>query len=133
MEYCRKSSAAQRDADADLAKPLRPRVLPTTYSALTAKEIEERVTERRVELDIHKPERSAWLKEIFNQLRSEDSETRFFAMWRFEVFVLRMVQDKGHELSARFAAYALEHGILEEVIRIFKAAQSEGDFYIFPR
>ncbi|GAQ81045.1 hypothetical protein KFL_000690235 [Klebsormidium nitens] len=111
-----------------------PRFLPHTFSKLTLREMAQRLTEEGpVELDLHKPESSAWLKNILKQARNKDFETRCFALSRFRAVLNSMVINKGHALCAGFAAYVLEEGILEEVIRNLRAAQSEGDFYVFPK
>lgn len=115
-----------------ILKPLIPRRLSNTESKLTAREIKERLTEKGpVEPNLHKPESSVWLKDIFEQLRSKDLDTRLFALWRFKLVFVRMVVTKGQD-CASFAAFVFEQGILEEVIRILRAAEYDGDFYLHP-
>ncbi|GAQ81041.1 hypothetical protein KFL_000690200 [Klebsormidium nitens] len=135
IESSRKSPGVHEDGSrAEAAKPIQPRVLPSNYSTLTMSEIRERLTEKEsVELDLSNPESSAWLKDILNDLRSSDSEARFFALWRFKAVTCRMLETKGPELSAAYVAHVLEEGILEEVIRLLKAAQTEGDVYLYPK
>ena len=91
------------------------------------------ISEAAVDLDLRKPESSAWLASNLKQVQSNDNEARSFALSRFRAVLNRMVVTKGHALSAGLAAYALEHGMLDGVNRILRAAQANGDFYIFPK
>jgi hypothetical protein len=61
-----------------------------------------------------------------------DPETRLFALGRFLRVFDSMVTIKGAETCAGFSAYVLERGVLSEIKGILKAAQSKGDFYLFP-
>lgn len=115
-------------------KPWQPKVRRSSVSSLSGGEIEQRMTEKgAVELDLLRPESSAWLKKIFEQTRSGDLETRFCALWRFKDVFNNMAVARGSGQTTGFAAYVLGQGILEEVIRILDAAQSEGDWYLIPR
>ncbi|GAQ81038.1 hypothetical protein KFL_000690175 [Klebsormidium nitens] len=115
-------------------KPLQPKVRRSSVSSLSGRKIEQRMTEKRaVELDLLRPESSARLKGIFEQTRSGDLETRFCALWRFKDVYINMVVAKGSTLATSFAAYLLEQGILQEIIRILDAAQADGDWYSIPR
>ncbi|GAQ81028.1 hypothetical protein KFL_000690100 [Klebsormidium nitens] len=128
------ASKPRGESRADAVKPLQPRILPKSFSKLGVEEMKKRLTEKEdVDLDLRKPESSAWLSNILKQVQSKDSEARAFALLRFRAVLSRMVVTKGPEVSVGLAAYVLEQGMLDEVHRILKAAQAEGDFYIFPK
>lgn len=122
---------------ADVPEALQPRFPPNTFSKLTFSEMLQRIKEEdTLEVDLHKPESSAWLSKILKQARDKDSERQSFALLRLNAISNRMLYNKGHALCAGFAAYVLEQGILEEVIRILRAARLIGNFYqdfhVFP-
>ncbi|GAQ81035.1 hypothetical protein KFL_000690155 [Klebsormidium nitens] len=109
-------------------KPLQPKVRRSSVSSLSGTEIEQRMTEKgAVELDLLRPESSAWLKGIFKQIRSGDLETRFCALWRFKDVFNNMAVAKGSGQITRFAAYMLEQGILEEGVYFAKPVTA-GEF-----
>lgn len=116
---------------------LRRRMLESSFSKLSAREIEERCNKPEIKeiselSDVLRPECSLWLKEILADLRAGDPETRLFALGRFLRVFDSMVTIKGAEICAGFSAYVLERGVLSEIKGILKAAQSKGDFYLFP-
>lgn len=86
-----------------------------------------------MEVDLRRPESSAWLRSLLEEVQSNDPEARSFALFRLKAGLIRIVMTKGHALGAGLAAYVLEQGVLDEINKLMKAAQSEGDFYIFPK
>lgn len=112
-------------------EPFRPRFdMESSCSMLTEEEVEERIAEKdQVALDPLNPEESLWLKDILKELEAQDVETRLFALCRLQSVLHRIINRDRRALNAGFAACLLEQGVLNEVIRILKAAQLEGDFY----
>lgn len=129
------ASEQRSETRADAVKPLQPKILPKNISKLGLREMGKRllIEEAAGDLNLRKPEISAWLANVLKQVRSNDSEARSFALSRFRTVLNRLVIIKGQALCAGLAAYVLEQGMLKGVNRILRAAQAEGDFYIFPK
>lgn len=130
---CSKAQRKQQGCTSAAAsvRPLRPTIeRRMSFSSLTKREMKKRITGREpVDLDLMKPENSAWLNNILRELQDCDMETRYYALCRFES-VLQGIVLKGPAVHAGFASYMLEQGILDEIIRLLNVAQSEGDIYL---
>jgi hypothetical protein len=88
-----------------------------------------------VMFDLLKPEDSTWVKEILQEVVSEDPERRLCALYRFNRVFLGAVAKEVHGLakSVECSTYFMQRGLLQEVKEGLREAVSTGEWYIVPK